>query len=245
MVPVRGENSPRPAPGVAPAEASGSGKAREVSRSPATVPAMAPAAPAGRKESNVTITGAATKSRKKDAGETVTGKRDRKASSVSKSKDEAPAKKPRTSAGTPRPSSVVVDPSTHSSPADSPAPIAPLLPSRSVDEDYDEGVDALMELATTASSHEQSPPIPPTIDSANLPPLPVVETQSPEAKVEEGEEDLNPRKRNLGSPEGEESNKRSKSVVEVEVVVKKEEALVEEKEDGEVPETVPTAVEVA
>lgn len=134
----------------------------------------------------MTITGAATKSRKKDAGETVTGKRDRKASSVSKSKDEAPAKKPRTSAGTPRPSSVVVDPSTHSSPADSPAPIAPLLPSRSVDEDYDEGVDALMELATTASSHEQSPPIPPTIDSANLPPLPVVETQSPEAKVEEG-----------------------------------------------------------
>lgn len=248
---ARGESSPRLAPNVA--EASGSGKAREVSRSPATVPASTPSVLAGKKESNATITGQATKSRKKDSsGETVTGKRDRKASSsVTKSKDEAPAKKSRSSNGASTTRFVAESPSTHSSPANSPLPIpatiAPQLPSRTVDEDYDEGVDALMELATTASSHEQSPPIPPTIVSANLPPLPPVEPPvvekpaSPETKVEE--DDSNSRKRSLESP-GEGSNKRSKSVVAevipevVEEKVVKEEAVVEEQEDGEVQEVV-------
>lgn len=124
-----------------------------------------------------------------------------------------------------------------------PIPFVPAstLAAREIDEDYDEGVDALMGLAT---SHAKSPSLP----ASSTPPVAVVQTPTETPKEEsstpdiaadepatEVEKEVNPRKRPLDSPPLEESeSKRTKNDSEAELEPKMEvEADVEEAAEAE------------
>ncbi|KAM0756210.1 hypothetical protein T439DRAFT_351927 [Meredithblackwellia eburnea MCA 4105] len=162
------------------------------------------ASPAGaRKE-------AAPKPRKgKDAAALADGsnstssvKKERKVSS-SKAKDEG-GRKVRAN-GTPKPASPPASTSPPELPVSAteiaPPPPASSGPSREVDEDYDEGVDALMGLASSGStsSHDREPTPParlvaatssaagpsPTMQAAAPPPLPALPTSSSDAASKE------------------------------------------------------------
>lgn len=133
------------------------------------------------------------KSRKaKDPDAAGGAKKERRVSTPKVKEDSSGGRKRGGSTGTPKPQADV--PSTPASPSE-PSPVATegptastSLPSREVDEDYDEGVDALMGLASSGStsSHggDGSPPSV-VLDPSTLPPLPSTLPPLPPLPVEE------------------------------------------------------------
>ncbi|ORY42975.1 hypothetical protein BCR35DRAFT_311237 [Leucosporidium creatinivorum] len=185
--------------------------------------------PVGRKES-VAPSGASTPvttggKRKSDGGAGGSAKKERKTPAAKKDKEEkAPRGKANgakaTAASKAAASATEESGSTNpSSPAPTPAATGPAstLASREVDEDYDEGVDALMGLAASASTSSPrttAPSAPPAISPA--PPAPAqvpekMEVDGPGAAEEERESSANPRKRSLAEADTAEQGESKKT----------------------------------